>query len=200
MDHIKQVASKMPLFWWVLLLILIIPATAWEAEFSAQMMIKDGPKTFPGKIYISDGKMRQEFIDERSHTVTIVRPDKKVVWVVIPPSRTYLEMPLTTKLSGQFLQIPPQAVNKRLLGHDWVAGYETDKYQVSVPGSRGCEIQFYWVAKKLDLPIKMECRERQFSLEYKSIKEGKVPDRLFEPPPGFRKTTTPQDFDNAVDN
>ena len=199
MDHIKQVTCKILRFWWVFLLSLIIPAMASGAEFSASMLVKDGPKTFPGKIYVSDGKMRQEFIDERGQTVTIVRPDKKVVWVIIPPSRSYLEMPLT-KLPGQFLQIPPQAVNKHLVGHDWVAGYETDKYQVTVPSDRRCEIQTYWVAKKLDLPIKMECRERQFILEYKSIKEEKLPDRLFEPPPGYRKTTTPQDFDNPVDN
>lgn len=200
MENIKRVTCKMSRLWWVLLLIWIIPTLAWGVEFSAQMIVKDGPKLFPGKIYVSDGKMRQEFIDERGQTVTIVRPDKKVVWVVIPPSRTYLEMPLTTKLPGQFLQIPPQAINKHLVGHDWVGGYEADKYQVSVPGDRRCEIQTYWVAKKLGLPVKMECRERQFSLEYKSIKEEKIPERLFEPPPGYRKTTTAKDFDNAVDN
>ena len=200
MDRVKQVICKLPRFWRALLLILIIPAMAWGAEFSASMLVKDGPKTFPGKIYVSDGKMRQEFIDERGQTVTIVRPDKKVVWVVIPPSHTYLEMPLTKNLPGQFLQMPPRAMNKHLVGHDLIAGYETDKYQVTVPGERRSEIQTYWMAKKLGLPIKMECRERQFSLEYTSIKEEKLPERLFEPPPGYRKTTTPHDFDNAVDN
>jgi hypothetical protein len=109
-------------------------------------------------------------------------------------------MPLTTKLPGQFLQVPPQAVNKHLVGHDLIEGFETDKYQVSVPGGRGYEIQTYWVAKKLGLPIKMECRERQFTLEYKNIKEGKVPERLFDLPSGYRKATTPQGFDNDVEN
>jgi hypothetical protein len=199
MNHIKQVACTMPRLGWVLLLILIIPALAWGADFSAQMIVKDGPKLFPGRIYVSDGKMRQEFIDERGQTVTIVRPDKKVVWILTPPGRTFLEMPLTKKLPGQFLQMPPQAVNKHLVGHELIEGYETDKYQVSVPSGRSSEIQYYWVAKKLDLPIKMECRERRFSLEYKAIKEGKVPGRLFDLPPGYRKATTPQEFDSAVE-
>jgi hypothetical protein len=200
MERIKTGVGNLPGFCWVLLLVLIIPTVARGAEFSAQMIVKDGPKIFPGKIYVSDGKMRQEFIDEKGHTVTIVRPDKKVVWVVMPPSRTYLEMPLKPILPGQFIQIPPKAMNKRLIGHDRVADYETEKYQVSVPGDRRCEIQTYWIAPKLGLPIKMECRERQFSLEYKSIKEGKVPDRLFDPPPGYRKATCHQDFDKAVEN
>jgi len=198
-DHIKQVASNMGRFWWLFLLLLIIPAMAWGAEFSATMMVKDGPKVFPGKIYVSDGKMRQEFIDERGQTVTIVRPDKKVVWVLIPPTRNYLEMPLKTELPGQFIQIPANAQHKRPLGHDYLNGYETDKYQITVPSGRLCEIQIYWVAKKLGLPIKMECRERRFSLEYQNIKEGKQADRLFEPPPGYLKATTHQDFDNAVE-
>jgi len=105
---------------------------------------------------------------------------------------------LKTRLPGQFIQIPPQALNKRLVGHDQVAGYEADKYQVTVPSDRRCEIQNFWVAKKLGVPVKMECRERHFSLEYKDIKEGKVPESLFELPVGYRKTTTPEGFDKEV--
>jgi outer membrane lipoprotein-sorting protein len=195
----NNVISKLRRFWWLLLLVLIMPEMAWGADFSAMMIVKDGPKTFPGKIYVSNGKMRQEFVDEQGQTVTIVRPDKKVVWVIIPPHRSYLEMPLKTRLPGQFIQIPPQATAKRLVGHDRVEGYEADKYQVTVLGDRKCEFQTYWVAPKLGLPIKMECRERQFSLEYKNIKEGKVPDRLFDLPPGYPKATSPQGFDNDVE-
>ncbi|MEJ2671490.1 MAG: hypothetical protein P8168_04655 [Deltaproteobacteria bacterium] len=190
--------GKRRCLWWLLLLVLIVPARSWGAEFSAQMIVKDGHKTFPGRIYICNGKMRQEFVDERGRTVTIIRPDKQVFWVLIPPHRSYLEMPLKSRLPGQFIQIPPQAIHKHLVGHDRVAGYETDKYQVSVPGDRRCEIQYYWVAKKLGVPIKMECRERHFSLVYRDIKEGKVPARLFELPAGYRKTTTPEGFDKAA--
>jgi hypothetical protein len=194
----KQIAGRKRRFWWSLLLVLIIPTLAQGAEFSAQMIVKDGGKIFPGRIYVSDGKMRQEFVDEQGRTVTIVRPDKKVVWVIIPPHQSYLEMPLKAELPGQFLQMPPQATNKHLVGHDLIAGYEADKYQVSVPSDRRCEIQNYWIAKKLGVPVKMECRERQFSLEYKNIKEEKVPGHLFELPAGSLKTTTTEGFDKAV--
>jgi outer membrane lipoprotein-sorting protein len=198
-DYRKQVAFKM-LFWWVILLILMIPAMAWGAEFSATMRVKDGLNTMTGKIYVRDGKMRQEFLDAAGQTVTIVRPDKKVVWVIMPLARSYMEMPLKTRLPGQFLQIPLQAVNKLLVGHDLIDGFETDKYQVSVPEGRGYEIQTYWVANKLGLPIKMECRPRQFSIEYSRIREDKVPDRMFELPPGYRKATTAGEFDDAGGN
>ncbi len=194
----NHVTGTLRRFSWLLLVVLLMPTMAWGAEFSAQMIVKDGHKVFPGKIYACDGKMRQEFVDERGETVTIVRPDKKVVWIFMPPHRTYLEMPLAPRLPGQFIQIPPQAIHKRLVGHDLIAGYETDKYQVSVPEARRIEIQDYWVAPKLGVPIKMECRARHFSLEYKDIKVGKVSDNLFELPKGAHKTTTPEGFDRAV--
>ena len=67
-------------FLWLALFLL--PVTAWPAEFSAQMIVKDGDKTMPGKIYVRDGQMRQEFNDETGETITVVRPDKKVVWAL----------------------------------------------------------------------------------------------------------------------
>jgi len=187
------------LAYWCLLLVLAIPGVARGAEFSALMMVKDDVKTMPGKIYVSDAKMRQEFVDERGETITIVRPDQKVIWVILPRQRSYMEMPLTTKLPGQFIQIPPQAVGKRLVGPERLNGYDAEKYEVSVPVGRSLEKQTYWVATKLGLPIKMECRERQFSLEYKSIREEKVPDRLFNLPPGLQKMTSIGGFADKVE-
>ena len=44
------------------------------------MLVKDDAKIMPGKIQVSNGKLRQEFTDERGQTITIVRPDLKVIW------------------------------------------------------------------------------------------------------------------------
>jgi hypothetical protein len=198
MAQTRKVRGKW-LGFWGLMLILTAPGVAWGAEFSASMMVKDDAKIMPGKIQVSDGKLRQEFADERGQTITIVRPDLKVVWVILPRQGSYMEIPLTTKLPGQFIQIPPQALQKRLVGQERLNGYDTEKYEVSVPVGRGLEKQTYWVAVKLGLPIKMECRERQFSLEYKSIREEKVPDRLFALPPGLQKLTSIGGFAEKVE-
>jgi hypothetical protein len=184
--------------WW-LLLVLAVPGAARGAEFSALMMVTDGAKTMPGKIYVSDGKMRQEFLDKGGQTVTIVRPDQKVVWVILPWQRIYLETPLKTELPGQFIHIPLRALGKRLVGPERLNGYEAEKYEVSVPVGGGLEKQTYWVATKLGLPIKMECRERNFSLEYKSIREGKVPEQLFNLPPGVQKVKSLGGFADKVE-
>ena len=198
MERTRKVRGQW-LGFWGLLLILTVPGVAWGAEFSASMLVKDDAKIMPGKIQVSNGKLRQEFTDERGQTITIVRPDLKVVWVILPLQGSYMEMPLTTKLPGQFIQIPPQAVGKRLVGQERLNGYDTEKYEVSVPVGRGLEKQTYWVAAKLGLPIKMECRERQFSLEYQSIREEKVPDQRFNLPPGVKKLDSIGGFAEKVE-
>jgi hypothetical protein len=198
MAQTGKVPGKRLAYWW-LLLVLAIPGVARGAEFAALMLVTDGAKTMPGKIYVSDGKMRQEFLDKGGQTITIVRPDQKLVWVILPWQRIYLEAPLKTELPGQFIQIPPRAMGKRLVGPERLNGYETEKYEVSVPVGGGLERQTFWVATKLGLPIKMECRERHFSLEYRSIREEKVPERLFNLPPGVQKVTSIGGFADKVE-
>ena len=96
MKRTRKVRGKRLGYWW-LLLVLTVPGVAWGAEFSASMLVKDDAKVMPGKIYVHDGKMRQEFVDERGQTITIVRPDLKVVWVILPQQGSYMEIPLTQK-------------------------------------------------------------------------------------------------------
>jgi len=176
---------------WLLLALLLWPAAAPAAEFSAQMLTREREATVPGKIYAKDGKMRQEFNDEEGQTITILRLDKKLVWVLLPRTRTYMEVPLKVKWPGQFIQIPPDARQKRLVGSERVSGYDAEKYEVAISARGGLERQTFWLAGKLGVPIKVVIPARKFSIEYKDIKEGGVADRLFEIPPGFQKVSKP---------
>jgi outer membrane lipoprotein-sorting protein len=193
---IKHLAKKVWLF--LLPMLLILGSSAAAAQFSARMMIKDGDKVMPGKIYQQDGKLRQEFNDEIGRTVTIVRPDKKVVWVILPLERAYLEMPLNRKLPGQFIQIPGNAVGKRQVGKERVNGYEAEKYQFSVWSRRNLEKQTVWVSTKLGTPVKMVCDQRHFSMEYKDIREGVQSAYLFEVPTGYKKLSSMAGFANRI--
>lgn len=196
MDNLTQKGGKWP---WkhmaslsALLILLALPCSGLAAEFTAKMVLKDGGKIMPGKIHVKGDKMRQEFIDEDGQSVTIVRKDKKVIWVVMPQDRVYVEMPLKKDLPGQFLQLPKDCLKQRKVCTETVNGYPTERIQLTVSGdSLGPVIQTFWVCEKLGMPLKMECKEKKFSVEYTDIKEGQVADRLFEPPPGFQKVNKP---------
>ncbi len=178
--------------WAMALIIWAVPTLAGTAEFSAQMILKHQDKLLPGRIYVKDGKMRQEFLDEEGHTITVVRQDKKLYWIILPRDRIYLELPLKGKLPGQFLQLPTVTLKKRPLGQEAVNGLDTEKYEVIIPGgAKGASRETYWVSKKLGTPVKMTCPERKICLEYRNIREEKVADRLFELPPGYTKLMSP---------
>lgn len=170
--------------------LLVLPDIGQAAEFTAKMVLTDGGKAMPGKIYVKGDKMRQEFTDEHGQSVTIVRKDKKLVWVVMPQDRVYAEIPLKKEMPGQFLQFPDKTLKKQKVGTETVNGYATDRFQVVVSGgSSGPVVQNFWMCDQLGMPVKMECKEKSLSVEYKDIKEGRVEDKLFEPPPGFKKIT-----------
>jgi outer membrane lipoprotein-sorting protein len=174
------------------LVLLIMPARSLGAEFTARLVVKDGDKTISGKLSVKGDNLRQEFMDRNGHSITIVRRDKKLVWVVLPREKVYVELPLEGKLPGQFLQLPPDARHTRRLGAETVNGYDTVRYQLTVPGgAAGAIIQIYWVSEQLGTPLKMECKEKNLSVEYQDINEGQVADNLFEPPAGFKKVTRP---------
>ena len=175
----------------VLAAVLLLAGSAAAAQFSAQMMVRDGEKLALGKIFVQDGKMRQEFNEEEGQTITIVRPDLKKVWVILPREHGYMELPLKTRLPGQFIQIPPDFLSKRLVGKETVNGYEAEKYEVTAPGGLGPERQSIWMAVKLGVPIKLVSREKDFSVEYKYIVEEPQPERLFNLPAGYKKLSAP---------
>lgn len=176
---------------WLLPALVLWPTGAPAAEFTGQTLTHVRAVTVPGRIFVKDNKLRQEFSDDKGQTVTILRLDKKVVWVLLPWERTYMEEPLRPKWPGQFIQIPPDARQKRLLGNERVLGYDSQKYEVAVPSREGLEKQTFWVAPQLGMPIKVAVPARNFSMEYQNISERSLADRLFEIPPGYKKVSKP---------
>uniref|UniRef100_A0A7V4G768 DUF4412 domain-containing protein n=1 Tax=Desulfobacca acetoxidans TaxID=60893 RepID=A0A7V4G768_9BACT len=177
---------------WVLVLGLALPLAA--AEFTAQMVLKDRDQVVPGRLYVKDGKLRHEFLDESGHTITIVRKDKRLIWVLMPFDKTYQEIRLGLRLPGQFLEIPPEVRSRRKTGTETLEGYQTEKYECLVPGGEwGLTRHTYWVSDKLGMPLKLSMPDKQITVEYRNIKEGPVADRLFEVPPGYRRIPGPGD-------
>ncbi len=146
----------------VLAVVWLLAGNAAAAQFSAQMVVQDGEKLALGKIFVQDGKMRQEFNDEEGQAITIVRPDLKKVWVILPREHGYMELPLKTKLPGQFIQIPPDALTKRLVGKETVNGYEAEKYEVRKAIGRDCTVLGICLGAQM---IAATCGKRVFAHE-----------------------------------
>jgi outer membrane lipoprotein-sorting protein len=192
MTHAKK--SERPwngIFGLALAITLAISGWAGAAEFSAQMVTR-GPDVgeTQGKVYVKGDKFRQEFgAGEETH-ISILRPDKQVVWMLMPAGKMYMEMPITPEHTGKMMPKPKDEARMKLLGIETVSGYEAEKYEVSGKDDAGSK-QYVWVVKKLGIPIKMTMADGSFSMEYRNIKEGGVSDSLFEVPGGYQKMAMP---------
>jgi outer membrane lipoprotein-sorting protein len=181
-----------PLLAIILAITLAIPGWTLAAEFSAQMITRGAhTEGTQGKIYVKGDKIRQEFGGGEEAHISILRPDKQVVWMVMPGQKMYMEMPLTAQATGKMMQMPQDEAQTKLLGTETVNGYAADKYETVTKNNGKSAKHYVWVAKKLGLPIKMTGPDHSFSMEYQNIKEGEVPDSLFEIPAGCQKMTMP---------
>ncbi|MBW1992297.1 MAG: DUF4412 domain-containing protein, partial [Deltaproteobacteria bacterium] len=132
--------------------------------------------------------------------ITIVRPDKKVVWVLMPSEKMYMEMPMTGQSGGMMgrptrgkMYIQKPKTQMKHLGTETVGGYVCDKYEFEeeAQGNQPPKKHYIWISKKLKMPIKMAAADGSFSMEYQDIKMGGVDDSLFEVPPGYQKMVMP---------
>lgn len=162
------------------------------AEFSATVITKTEGQEMHGKIFMKGQKVRNEFQAGDETNISIARPDKKVVWVLMPAEKTYMEMPITEEAQEKILiKKPEDQAKMKLLGTETVNGYECDKYEMSTTVEGKPVKQYNWVAKKLGMAIKVEAADGSFSMEYRDIKVGGVADSLFEVPQGYQKMAMP---------
>jgi hypothetical protein len=163
------------------------------AEFTANVVTKSGGKEIPGKVYVKGQKARHEIKIAGQTNIQILRPDKNLIWVVIPQQKAYMEMPLTRESQEKmFLNVTEkQKAKMKKVGTETVNNFACDKYETTLT-HQGKPTKFYiWIATDLGTPIKLAAQDGSFSSECKDIKTGGVSDSLFEPPQGYKKIKIP---------
>jgi len=178
----------------VVAVIFVLCGSSIAAEFSADLLLKQGGETMTGKVYVKGDKTRQEYIQRGQKQVMIFRFDKDIMWLLMPAEKIYMEM--SSKEGGgynpQFDQNIEDKAEIKLLGKETVNGYVCDKYQyIYHDTSMGTSTQ--WISKKLNYPIKTEYKSPSTYMltEYKNIQEGNVQNSLFEVPGDYMLMSLP---------
>lgn len=170
--------------------LFLFPAMAAAFGFSADVVSGDGKEVMSGKIYISDDKMRTEF----SEMISIVRVDKKVVWMLMPEEKMYMETVFQMSPKHQIpkAEVSPDEVERVFIGKETVNGYATDKYRVTVKGYKEGS-HYVWISTDLGLPlpVKSAALDGSWWQEYRNIKVGSPNASLFEIPSGYQKVDMP---------
>jgi len=173
------------------LLLLLWAGLVQAAEFSAVIVTASHGQERQGKIYVKGDKIRRDFATPNGNMVSIVRGDKKVMWMLMAGQQAYMERPFDKETMGRDLQPPKDEAGMKKVGTETVNGYTTDKYETWVKMNGGQLRGNMWVAQKLGMPIKIVSQDQSFSQEYREINEGGVDDAVFEIPPGYQKMSLP---------
>ena len=178
----------------VAIVIVCLSGVSIAAEFTADLLLKQGGETISGKASIKGDKIRQEYLQRGEKQVMIFRFDKGIIWLLMPAQKIYMEMSSRQGAASDpnlDRKIQNMAV-KKYLGKEKVSGYTCEKYHyVYHDTSLGTVTQ--WFSKKLNYPLKSEHKApRSYMLtEYKNIKEGKLANALFEVPGDYAKMSMP---------
>lgn len=155
-------------------------------EFSAQQVIKgpDGQEIVQ-MVYYAPKKMRFEQQTPVGKTVTIMRADKGVMWIINPDGQTYMEMKLDQDaMDAKSGIIRPETAGLKKVGSDSVEGFSCTKYEVPHGGGTVCMAEGVEVALKLEAPDGT-------TIFLRDIKTGGLDDSLFEIPEGLKKVSFP---------
>ncbi|MDH7603037.1 MAG: DUF4412 domain-containing protein [Armatimonadota bacterium] len=173
---------------------VLLAACAAAADFSADTVTQFGSASITGKIYRRGSMIRQDTIMGPNKSTIIIRPDKKVVWIINPALKRYSEMPYNPKVADVSVlanekELSKFAVKKKL-GSEKVNGYDCEKFELTFKDKQANKSTI-WLAKKLQFPIKTQSQTPNgvVTSQCKNIKASTPDKKLFELPTGYKKVS-----------
>ena len=167
------------------ILLFLFGGIANALDFSADMVSTTKDGTFTGKIFVTKEKTRMEM----SQAITITRMDKKIVWMLMPEEKMYMEQPLKPQNVVASKEKVPGEIERKYLGTETVDGKKTEKYKIVYKVENQREAVFSWIDTASGFPIKTSAEDGSWTVEYKNLKTGKQPNTLFEIPAGNKKVS-----------
>lgn len=158
-------------------------------EFSADVIIINQAQRLDGKVFIKHGNIRQEINTPVGKSVHIVKIDEKVMWMLMPREKMYVEMPLDLR-SAMAKEVPGE-MERELVGSGTVSGHPTEKYKITYTHDGRTYSCYQWLATDINFPIRTAAVDGSWSQEYRNIKMEKQPDSLFELPGDYKKFAMP---------
>ena len=169
------------------------PSQASDAvEFSALFIERDNGAEQRGKIYVAENMSRYEL--EGSNEVVVTRHDKKVIWLILPKLRKYVEQPYLGEPKQNYSgahEADTGDLSREFIEYKMVDSYRLKKFLVTVKYINGESMDRYyeWYRDNFPVPVRTESLDGKTSYEYVNIKLGRPPVEFFSQPKGYKKIT-----------
>ena len=163
-------------------------------NYSADMETTSAQGSFTSKIFFKDGKIRMEGT-QGSKSINIIRPDKKVIWMLMLDSKTYMEilLDLSTQDIQSKLRDPNIKTDKEFIANEVVDKHPAKKYHLTITtDGKKDKAGYIWEATDLNnFTVKYQSEDKKITTVWKNIKTGGVADSVFELPAGYKKMDMP---------
>jgi hypothetical protein len=170
-----------------------------QVQYSADRYTETEQITLKSKVYYAAGKERKEQEIGGEQQVTIIRPDKQLLWMVMPSQQMYMEMSLQSKERppGPSDDTSNYTYERTEVGPEVVDGHQTTKYKVIATNTKGEKMGgFMWITPegiqiKMDLIALVEGSKTRMKTGLTNLQIGSQDPALFEVPAGYTKMVMP---------
>lgn len=153
----------------------------YASDFNADMVSSSPEGSFSAKLWVSGDKSRMEM----PQAITISRMDKKVVWVLMPDEKMYMEQPIDLRTAVSMREKVDGEIDRKMEGNEIINGRSTAKYRVTFETNGKRESVFQWIDESAHIPVKTAAIDGTWSSEFRNIRLGPQNRELFEIPDGY---------------
>ncbi|MBI5611641.1 MAG: DUF4412 domain-containing protein [Gammaproteobacteria bacterium] len=162
-----------------------------QVEYSADSTMETAEGSMKGRVYSTPTRERREMIQGGEKIITIQRHDKKVIWMLMPEQKMYMEMNPDQKRTQDDLS--GYKIEQTTVGPETVNGVSTTKYKVIMTDSKGAKMGgFMWTTRdgigvKTDVIAVDKSSKMRVKMDLTNLKVGRQEPALFEIPAGYTK-------------
>lgn len=154
------------------------PMAEWPKAYSVETETTVAGTTSPSKMFVDGDKIRTEMDAGGMQMISIVRPDKKVCYSLMPAQKMVMETALPDAPAATAAAGPEPKWEK--VGSATVNGIACTEYKVTT----GADVAQYFLDGNNYL-VRMATKD--MTMDYKNFKAGAQDASLFEVPAGYSK-------------
>jgi hypothetical protein len=155
-------------------------------EFTADQITKADGRTQKAIVYYRDDMWRIEHHSMGPVNVTIVRKDKRVVWMLLSRMRHFKTIPYAPEHDLKVFERLDGEVSREEIGKEVREGHPTILYEVTTKQGERTDVYYQWVATDIHFPMKLARKDGSWIVEYQHVKMRPVSDYLFQLPVNFQ--------------
>jgi len=164
----------------------LAPAGAGALEFSADQITRINGRSHKANIYYRDEMWRLEHQALGPVNVTIVRKDKRVMWLLLSRMKHFKTVPYDPEQAPQVSERIEGEVAREEIGRETLDGHPTTLFQVTVRRGSREEVYYQWLATDIKFPLKLAKKDGSWVVEYRHVKLRRLSDYLFQLPVNFQ--------------